>query len=94
MLDIFSIIFSIWPAFFKVHTLFDFASIFEGLKATIESYHTILKCYFLAGRRVEAKTDILKRQKVFLTAFVRLRPNVKIYTFCQGELLDEANKLL
>ena len=78
----------------QVHNLFDFASIFEGLKATIESYSTILQCYFLTGKHVEAKMDILKSQKVFLTAFVRLRPNVKIYTFCQGELLDEANKLL
>ena len=71
----------------QVHNLLDFASTFEGLKTTIESYCTILHCYFLTGKHVEAKMDILKSQKVFLTAFVRLRPNVKIYTFTYNTLI-------
>ena len=45
----------------QVHNLFDFASNFDGLKATIETYSTILQSYFLTGKCVEAKMDILSR---------------------------------
>ena len=67
----------------EVHNLLEFASIFGGIKATSESYSTLLQCYFLTGKRVEATSVLRAATMNKLLTWSHSENRLSLYNFHQ-----------